>query len=231
MLRVYYSNRPEELLQAFVENVRTHRARTQAILFEPTHLVVPNRNIETYVKLGMARLTGIAANIRVSFLEAFIDRIAAQAAGESQVMDRVRLQDLLLQALLDERLLSHPELEPVQQYLKAAGDNPDAVNLRQFQLSRQLTKLFGEYAVSRPDLLASWNDGPVIHDDERKAAEVWQRRLWLSTCDANAARTSFEAISKIDPKNLHLPDQVHFYGISYLARSISRHIGPSRRSF
>jgi exodeoxyribonuclease V gamma subunit len=225
VLRVYYSNRTEELLQAFVENVRTHRGRPQATQFEPTHLVVPNRNIETYVKLGVARLTGIAANIQVSFLEAFIDELAAQATGESQVTGRVLLQDLLLQALLDDKLLSHPELEPVRQYLKAAGYNPDAVDLRRFQLSRQLTKLFDEYAVSRPDLLASWKDGPVIHDDERKAAEVWQRRLWLSIYDADTPKTPFEAINKIDPQNLQLPDQVHFFGISYMARAFLDTLG------
>ncbi len=231
MLRVYYSNRTEELLQAFVESLRTQRARTHATLFEPTHLVVPNRNIETYVKLGMARLTGIAANIQVSFLEAFINELAAQTAGDSQVMHRVLLHDLLLQALLDDMLLSHPELDPVRQYLKAAGKNPDAVNLRRFQLSRQLTKLFDEYAVSRPDLLASWKDGLVIHDDERKATEVWQRRLWLSIFGARglldqragstseSPKTPFEAINKIDPKNLQLPGQVHFFGISYMARA------------
>ncbi len=138
-------------------------------------------------------------------------------------MDRVPLHDLLLQALLDDMLLSHPALEPVRQYLKAAGKNPDAVNLRRFQLARLLTKLFDEYAVSRPDLLASWKDGLVIHNDERKATEVWQRRLWLSICSARGLleqRTDstseippFEAINKIDPKSIQLPGQVHFFGI------------------
>ncbi len=113
MLRIFYSNRTEELLQALVENAVSHRSGDGATLFEPTHLVFPIRNIETYVKLSVARVTGIVANIEVRFLRDFIQDLASATSPESIVPDRTRLHDAIPTALLDDELLpllGNPEL-------------------------------------------------------------------------------------------------------------------------
>jgi len=103
--------------------------------------------------------------MEVRFLRGFIHDLASAASPEAIVLDRIRLQDLVLTALLDDEPLRHPELEPVLTYLYAAGKNRDAVDRRGYQLSRELTRLFDEVAVSRPDFLEccqSWSDELVI---------------------------------------------------------------------
>ena len=66
MFRVCYSNRTEALLEALVGNLRDERRGRSP--FEPVRLVVPNRNVETYVKLGLAASANIHPG-RISLFE------------------------------------------------------------------------------------------------------------------------------------------------------------------
>jgi exodeoxyribonuclease V gamma subunit len=226
VLRVFYSNQTEKLLYSLVYNIQVYRSQTGAGLFEPTPLIVPNKNIETYVKLGIARLTGIAANIEVGFLRSLIDDLAQEAAGDDKpVLNKTHLTDRILTALLDEELLRAPELEPVRDYLNAAGPARDAIDLRRFQLAKELTRLFDEYSVSRDDLLEIWKDEPAIHDEEYRKTEVWQRHLWLSLFEKDTWTTPVEILKSADPETLSLPTQIHIFGVSYMARAFLEILG------
>ncbi len=229
MLRVYYSNQTEQLLNTLVDTLENYRNETGASLFEPTHLIVPNRNIETYVKLGIARLTGIAANIKVQFLRSFIDELADAAAGaDKSVLTRTVINDRVLAAFLNDELLQDPELEPVREYLYAAGETRDAVDLRRYQLARELSRLFDEYSVSRPDLLETWKDQSAIHNEEYRKTELWQRRLWISLFDNPPGElwsTPHDLLKSADPQTLELPRQIHIFGVSYMARALLEILG------
>ena len=103
MLYAFESNRTEKLLENFARELHRHPGDR---LFESSTVIVPNRNVGAYVKLGLARLKGIAANIRVTTLNSFSTTTAvSNAPGDVLVVDERLLDDLLLTALLDDEVL------------------------------------------------------------------------------------------------------------------------------
>lgn len=52
MLELLYSNRTEQLLDALADRVKWQRFSSHPL--EVVELVVPNRNMETWVRLGLA---------------------------------------------------------------------------------------------------------------------------------------------------------------------------------
>src|SRR3954471_18061076 len=146
MIHLTYSNQTEELLGRLV----AHLGQRRASPLEPVPLVVPNASIETFIKLGLARATGIAANLEVRFLRRFVAELLERARPDVELLDAPRLSGLLLALLHDDALVGDAELDEVKRYLAAAGGSADALDLRRFQLARQLALLFDEYALSRP---------------------------------------------------------------------------------
>ncbi len=211
MLRVYYSNETEELLRSLVETLRAERSKAGATLFDPVHLVVPNRNMETFVKLQVAKLEGVCANVETRFLAEFL----AETSGDSLV--ETKLLDRILIALFDRAILARPELEPVRSYIFSAGDSPEAADRRRVQLARKLARLFSDYAISRPELLECWRAGLLLGSPDLAAVESWQRRLWI------------EVAGDRDPKpsrgRVVVPRAAHLFGISYFPRAHALALG------
>jgi exodeoxyribonuclease V gamma subunit len=231
VIRLVYSNRTEELLRALAGDL----ARAGRGPFERVPLVVPNPQIEIYVKLGVARENGIAAHIETTYLRGHLAAIVAASAPDVALVDRATLEGELLSLFHDERRLGAGALGPVRAYLGAGGDAPDARDLRRAQLAAELATLFDEYAFARPELLRAWRDGRTIQgagapDDEKRATEAWQRALWLALHGRGGA---FEARGRaegkryldlpgffagVGPRDLQTPNVTYVFGISYVAR-------------
>ena len=73
VIRFCCSNRLEALVEALAGTVGAGRTS----LFDPVNLVVPNTLVEGYVKQGLARRLGIAANVETRFLRSFLRQVAA----------------------------------------------------------------------------------------------------------------------------------------------------------
>ena len=231
MIHLCYSNRSEELLAALAETLAAARAQPGASLFQPTHLVVPNRNVETYVKLGLARALGIAANIETRLLRGFFAQVVRDSFTDVELCDRPHIQGELLGLLHDDGFLAAPDLEPVRAYIYmgTAGTAPDAVDLRRCQLSAELAALFDDYAFSRPEMLAAWREHRLAEGPDL-VTQRWQRTLWRgifapdgtlaarAAADRKQRRTLAELFDGVDPAALRLPPAVHVFGISYVAR-------------
>jgi exodeoxyribonuclease V gamma subunit len=220
LLRLVYSNRTEELLSELGVRVRAQQAARGPLV--PVRLVVPNAAVEGYVRLGIAREQGIAANLESSLLTRFAGEILATPG--TRVADAEALESMVLAALLDEGLLAEPELAPVRAYLRAAGDAPDTVDLRRVQLASRLGRIFEEYTYSRAEMLVGWKRGPVL-DAGHAETERWQRRMWQAIFGeaATAARTPrvvplHEAVAALGGDGV-LPDAVHVFGFAHVART------------
>src|SRR6266508_4403624 len=72
MMRIWYSNSLELLARRLVENERAGSDGYLERVFTAPRIVVPNRNIESYLKFEISRTTGIAANFRFCFLDEFL---------------------------------------------------------------------------------------------------------------------------------------------------------------
>ncbi len=105
-IALHYSNHTERLLDALVEHLAEERARPGTALFEPAHVIVPNRSVEAWLKFGIARATGIAAHLEVRYLRSFLaECVAAVEGGRTRLLDGACLEGLLLEALHDDAIV------------------------------------------------------------------------------------------------------------------------------
>ena len=227
-------------MQAFVRNMQ--RERESAGPFAPVRVVVPNRNVETYLRLGVARACGIAANLQVTFLRKLLGHVAEQALPNGRVVDAQQIQAHLLALFHDVGFLQRPEMAPVRDYLRAGGEAHDAVDRRRCQLAFRLGPLFEEYAASRADMVKRWETGTTLDDDHLFAAtEVWQRALWLAIfgpAGRIALRSQAEGVAWLRIDELlaraealgklpadELGPALHLFGASYVASAYHRMLG------
>ena len=244
MIHVTYSNRTEALLTALAAVVRQERGALGP--WAAIQLVVPNRNIETYVKLGLAQQLGIAAHLEVAFLRGMLGRIGERLVPGARLVDARQIEGHLIALLHDESFLADAELAPVREYLLAAGPRPDVVDRRRCQLSAELARLFEEYAASRPEMLRAWKERAVFGDHPAQAAvEVWQRRLWLAVFGPQGrlarlraeggpvALTLADLIGVLEagdfPSEALPAGAIHVFGVSYIARSFHAALGALAR--
>lgn len=221
MIHLTYSNRTEALLDALVR--RLHEERAERSPLEPLRVAVPNRNIERYAELGVARRLGIAANLRFPRLEELVNEWLGERERPLLLDNPLRAR--VLRALSDPDLLAHPTMGPVRRYLHGAGERPDAVERRRAQLAVHTSALFREYSLSRAELLDGWTmsrlsfaGGPHAH------TEAWQSTLfrWMRDAPwAGDARTLSEALRATKaPHSWARP--LHVFGVSYVAPIFSQ---------
>ena len=172
MIDLCYSNRTEPLLDALAENVES----TQATLYDPVHLLVPNAFVEDYVKQGLARRRGIAAHIKTGFSAGFLREVAEASAPDLHIVDRDTIEGELLALFHD----GHAARVRRARRRSAAISTPTtrtatALDRRRAQLAAQLAELFDEYAYSRPG------------DADRVAQGRARSRDGTSRCSAGSA--------------------------------------------
>ncbi len=229
MIHLHYSNRTEALFEQFARDL-DRRRQSGASPLEPVRLVVPNRNVETWLKRAFARRDGIAANFEVLQLRRFIAGLLAAGGPSLRLADSELLFDSLLGVLLDERKLASPGLARVRTYLRSGGDSADAVDLRRVQLATELSRLFEEYGFSRPEMLAAWTKGTTLPKGLFGETEQWQRELWLSilgpggVLEERSKRTGeryltpAQALKELGGRGLSGGVPVYLFGVSYVAR-------------
>ncbi|MDY6826789.1 MAG: exodeoxyribonuclease V subunit gamma [Bacillota bacterium] len=176
MIKLIYSNQTERLLETLVKILKVQRSGAHPL--DPVELVVPNRNMETWIRLGLAQALGVAANLHFRRLERFIGNLVEEACpGEIKLADLDTVEAAILSILLDGRALDQPDLEPVRLYLDSTGDKSveamenqhrtvrptakellaaDGADIRRVQLASRLAYLFQEYSFSRPEMIATW---------------------------------------------------------------------------
>jgi exodeoxyribonuclease V gamma subunit len=190
MVRLVYSNRTEELLAELAVRVRAQQGRDGALA--PVRVVVPSASVEGYLRLGIARHEGVAANLEFSRLTGFAAETIRAASGV-QLADASAIEAMALRLLLDDGSLAHDDLAPVRAYLRGGGDAPEPMDVRRVQLATRIGRLFEEYTYSRGEMLAAWRQGPTLQERRSKRREKsgeagerhaeterWQRRLWLA---------------------------------------------------
>jgi len=226
MYRLVYSNRTEELLAELAVRAR---AQQRAAPLVPVTIVVPSANVERYLRLGVARAAGIAANLDIALLTRFVGGLVASSSG-ARVADAVAIEAMALALLLDEEFVSHPELAPVRAYVRAGGEGAGVADVRRVQLAARVGQLFEEYTYSRGELLAGWQRGPAL-EEAHAETERWQRRLYLAMfgegglAAAGARRGAsrvlplHEALEGLDVGAGRPGSAVHVFGFSHFARA------------
>ncbi|HTM23097.1 MAG TPA: exodeoxyribonuclease V subunit gamma, partial [Kofleriaceae bacterium] len=193
-----------------------------------------------WLELRMAARAGIAANLRMPFLDSYLAaraRARAAAGAPERILDRSALEALLCTVLDDPEVLAAADLAPVRAYLgppvrpersdrEAVAESKD--DLRRFQLAREVAGLFTDYTLARPELTAAWPERALLDGSAFSAAEAWQRRLWLAVFGSEGvlardpdtrwlpAPAYLEAVPAAE---LELARPLHLFGFSGLAPS------------
>ena len=172
-LLVLHGNRLELLSEAVFDWL----GRTPLAPLEPENFLVQSNGAAEWLKMTLARRTGLCAATRVELPARFLWRAYRQMLGRAAVPARsAREKDALAWRLM--RLLpaclDRPGFAPVAGFLQ--GDGPD----RRWQLATRLADLYDQYQVYRADWLAAWQAGrdvligPGGRDQPLPADQRWQ---------------------------------------------------------
>ncbi len=231
-IHVWYSNQLERLADRLVENLRSSGVQPPARLFGMPPIIVPNRNIPTYLKYEIARGSGIAAGLKFQVTEEFLDTLLEKrdAKQASKLANGALMRAMFIDVLSDEADPARPLPEVVRTYIEAGGDDQDARDMRRFQLASRLARLARRYDDTRPGLTRAWAAGQVtLAGEPLEATEQWQRDLWVRVVEEpvgpQARARAERGVEWILPTHLfdildknrsESPEEVHLFGFSYL---------------
>ena len=219
VIRLVYGNRIDSLAAALAASLDA-REDAGASPLEPVDVVVPNRHLQRYLEIELARVRGFSANMRFHRLDAFVARWLGAETGQP-LLGRSALLRSLLSLFGDDAALADRSLEPVRRYLGVA-DTGAAAGARHAQLALRMARLFEAYIYGRPELIAAWERGELALGDEAMGeTERWQQALYRAVRKREQAAPLPEVLRRLtraETFRAKLPDHLHVFGLSYVAR-------------
>jgi exodeoxyribonuclease V gamma subunit len=186
--------------------------------FIPEIVVIQSRGMERWLALEIAHHSGIAANLVFPFPEAFLQTVteAILPHVKKETLFNRETMALGIYALLPGLIDTNPAFGPLRAYLREDGSG-----LKRIQLAEQVSQLFDQYLVFRPDMIYAWDTGQAVGDTPH---HVWQAALWRELMRRMDGKTHRARLWKQLLATLHreavsvdkLPQRVSVFGISYL---------------
>jgi exodeoxyribonuclease V gamma subunit len=228
VIRLHYSNRLENLigpLAAAVAGAQQNRP------LERIPIVVPNRIVEQFVKHRLSETVGVAANLEFPFLRSYLGYVAQKANPGLHILEAEDLQVVSFEKLRNSLAVDVAELRAVRAYAEAGSKTHTDIELRLFQLSGQVARLFREYSITRRELLRAWQSGPQLEKKPFDETERWQRHLWLSLfasdgslrpeCLVDSTQRWMllpDGLEATDAESVKsaLPPTLHIFGLAYV---------------
>jgi exodeoxyribonuclease V gamma subunit len=181
-------------------------------------IVVQNRGMERWISLELARRQGICANIRFPFPKAFVYELFASVLSDRPpaVAFDPEVMTWRIMGLLPEHL-GKPAFADLRRYL---GEDDLTVELKRFQLARQIAQAFDQYLIFRPEMILAWERGEAAEGEALWQAELWRALISRGEGDHPAAlfQAFLERIRLADIPAAGLPERVALFGISSLPR-------------
>lgn len=129
----------------------------------PPIIVVPNQNMRKWLQLHIAKISGIATNIRFVFLEKILEEYFTYRAGleynpfQSRFPSPEESQRIILNHLVKYRDDSVEKPKKNKSIPDYSLIDPYLYNLRRlFQLSKKLALYFKDYELNRPEWIENW---------------------------------------------------------------------------
>lgn len=227
MFILHSSNKTENLVAHLVSVISNAPLSTP---FAKEVFLIQSQGMERWLSQQLASRFHVWANYQFLFPGKFFSFIAQQI--DSKVNDAALDRSPILWRL--ETLLRNLENDaclPLKEYL--SGTNQA---LKRYQLAQQLSQIFDQYQIMRPDLLAAWQSGHLLYDTD---VERWQKALWqqltIQIGQKHRGALWLDVIAKL--KNAaegalsqQLPERISVFGVntmpplflSYL-QSLSKH--------
>jgi exodeoxyribonuclease V gamma subunit len=202
MIRLYYSNRLENLIAPLANAVAAHQRHEP---LDPVSIVVPNRIVEQFVRYRLAESIGVAANLKFPFLRNYLAELLQSTDKNLKILDADELQLILFECLRSSSHRDDPDLKPARDYIQAGSGTDADVELRTILLASQLARLFREYSISRRRMIEKWRTARRSDLDAMGETERWQRHLWQSVFDLHG-RVREDWLLERETRLMMLPD-------------------------
>ncbi|KAF3978517.1 MAG: exodeoxyribonuclease V subunit gamma [Methylococcales symbiont of Iophon sp. n. MRB-2018] len=227
MFILHSSNKTENLLAhliTVIENMPLSNPLTAETF------LIQSQGMERWLSQQLASHFTIWANYQFLFPSKFFSSLAAKI--DSQLNDNFFDREVMLWRFenllrdLDKHI--YPQLH---HYL-----NAENVALKRFQLSSQLTQMFDQYQIMRPDMLELWQKGQLFYGTDN---ERWQRALWSQITSSigykHRGSLWLNVIKKLNQSKedvyaTKLPERIFVFGLNTLPplfldylQSLSKH--------
>ncbi len=221
MFILHSSNKTENLvahLSAVIENAPL------ASPFAKEVFLIQSQGMERWLSQQLASQFKVWGNYEFLFPGKFFSSLAQSI--DSRLSDAAFERNLMLwriEALL--RKLDGEVFLPLTQYL--TGEN---VALKRYQLAQQLSQLFDQYQMMRPDMLEAWKKGQLLY---QTTTERWQQALWLQITEqtGNKHRGSLwlDVIAKLNAAeegafSPQLPERISVFGLNTMPPLFLSHL-------
>lgn len=229
-LRLYFSNHIEHLADKLSKNLNLEN-QSNKHPFTGASLIVPNMNLSKWLRLHISFLEGIFMNVDFDYMESGLWKMlkAMDTTHAPVEMADIELHKLLIFSILKNDDLTTDSMRPVAHYLLDKGiKSRDTFEIKAWQLSEQLARLFQEYEYHRVDMIRKWRKKPVLHDDmewcqcalylklqEAKALFGQQKQAAVYSLFDYAAHLCFEN-KKREPAGAGKKN-IHFFGLSLVS--------------
>lgn len=182
--------------------------------FSKEVFLIQSQGMERWLSQQLANELKVWGNYEFLFPAKFFSSLADKI--DSRLNDAAFDRHLMLwriEALL--RRLDSEELLPLKQYLSG-----DSVALKRYQLALQLAKIFDQYQIMRPDMLALWQANKLLYNT---ATERWQQALWRQVTQQIGTKHRgslwLQVIDKLNAAeagafSAQLPERVCVFGVN-----------------
>ncbi|MBU1195880.1 MAG: exodeoxyribonuclease V subunit gamma [Proteobacteria bacterium] len=183
----------------------------------PECIGIQSRGMKQWVSLEVAKKTGICSNMQFVYPRQMVDQLLSYA-GFSTDHTHLLNEDILywsiLKQSLSENLSTGPD--PFQDYIQGNHGKEK----KQHQLALKISRIFDDYQIYRPDMLASWHTEPqknLLADTDVQ----WQKRLWnritgknFQDCLAFKTTRFLTDFENLELQQDHFPQRIFLFGIS-----------------
>lgn len=175
MLHVIQSNKMEVLQAQIIQKlVYSHNEQTSLLdALKPETLIVQSPGMAQWLKIHIAQVLGIAANIEFPLPSSFIWKQYQRHFDdlpETSAFTKANMTWKLMAILPG--YLAKSEFAEIRQYLQ--GDD----GLKQYQLCQKIADVFDQYQVYRPDWINDWEQNKFEIDGVELTQHLWQPILW-----------------------------------------------------
>ena len=191
-INVYSGNRLEDIAETLVEVMDANRPEDP---FQRIPVVIHSSGMARWLRQELAKHEngGLSANMDLLFPGKFLlkwvfepmDNLAGRdlhsPLKDAEVPFNPESVKWIVMKVLSEGLENETALRSIKAFL---GDEDDS-EIRRYQISDRIARLFDRYMSYRPEMLKKWQDGKA------EPGEEWQRDLWNAVIRSSGVAKSY----------------------------------------
>lgn len=180
-IQLYFSNQLETLADKFAAVVDLENQIKENILEGPL-AIVPNQNLTKWLQLTLAAKRSVFMNVDFQYLESGLWDLLARIdprEGRPEMMTSSHVRMFLLKELMGLKE-DETEIAPLRKYLLGPdGTKGPGYEVKLWQLTERMVRLFEAYQFHRSDMIEEWLDKGCVSEGMARC----QQRLYLKMRD------------------------------------------------